>query len=176
MNKRRIVSSYIEPFPSSGWIEINESRAHVVPVSYGPSKTLLFAISHGNERGASAADFHVGETSVLLMQQGGTLKTVLRDIPLSSVVALSQGGGICCAHVVLDTTRTLMPTRQQTHGMPDLVLHAEREVRFDESRGPLPEPFDNIPKNYSYTLQFNGYEYQATQNTVKDAWDDLDSP
>ena len=174
INKRRIVSSYIEPFPSSGWIQIYESRAYVIPVSYGPSKTLLFAISHGHERGANAADFHVGETLVLLMQHGVALKAVLRDIRLSSVVALTQGGGICCAHVVLDTTRTLIPTRQQTYGMPDLVLHAQREVRIDESQGPLPEKFANIPKNYSYTLRFSGREYQATQSRIEDTWDDLD--
>lgn len=173
-NKRRIVSSYIEPFPRSGWIETSESKAHVIQTSYGDGKTLVFAISHERERGANAADFHVNETLALLMQRGATLKPVLRDIPLSSVVALSEGGGICCAHVVMDTTRTLKPTRQQTLGMPDLVLHAEREVRVDERQGPLPETFANIPKIYSYTLQFNGREYQATQSKTKDAWDVLD--
>lgn len=58
--------------------------------------------------------------------------------------------------------------------MPDLVLHAKREVRFDESQGPLPETFANIPKNYSYTLRFSGREYQATQGRIEDTWDDLD--
>lgn len=173
-SKHRIVSSHIEPFTSSGWIQLSKSKARVVPISYGRGKTLVFAISHGHERAANAADFHVGETLVLLMQHGGALKAVLRDIRLSSVVALTPGGGICCAHVVLDTTRTLIPTRQQTLGMPDLVLHAEREVRIDESQGPLPETFANIPKNYSYTLRFSGREYQATQSRIEDAWDDLD--
>lgn len=173
-NKHRIVSTYIEPFSSSGWIQLNGSKAHVVPTSYGRGKVLTFAISHGHERGANAADFHVSETLMLLMQRGAALKPVLRDIPLSSVVALTQGGGICCAHVVLDTMRTLIPARHRTLGMPDLVIHSEREVRVDESRGPVPEAFANIPNTYLYTLRFNGREYQATRNRIKDAWDALD--
>lgn len=173
-NKHRIVSSYKELFPSSGWIQLYESKARVISMSYGRSKPLMFAISHGHERGANAADFHVSETLILLMQRGAALEPVLRDLPLSSMVALTESGGVCCAHVVLDTTRTLIPSKHQTLGMPDLVVQAEREVRVDESRGPLPEHFANIQKIYSYTLRFNGREYQATQSRIKDAWDALD--
>ncbi len=174
-NERRVVSSYFKSFPSSGWIRLYESKARVLPQSYGHGKTVAFSISHGHDRAANAADFHASETLTLLMQDGAALKPVLRDIPIASVVALTQGGGICCAHVLLHTTRTLIPTRHVTLGLPDLILRAEREVEVDESRGALPEAFAHISRTYSYMLQFNGREYHATQSRKKDAWDALDS-
>lgn len=171
--KRRIVSRYKDPFESSGWIEIYGHQARVIPTPYGHGKPIAFAISHGSERAANAADFHVSEQLTLLMQQGASLKAVLH-VRSFSQVALTGGGGICCAHVVLETTRTLAPTQRQTLGMPDLELRAERDVRIEESQGPAPPKFTDIPRIYSYTLKFNGQTYQATPGQVQDAWDTLD--
>ncbi|WP_146204448.1 hypothetical protein, partial [Massilia glaciei] len=164
MHRRSIVSSYIEPFPFSGWIETYQGKAYVIPVSYSRGKALAFAISHDNERGLNAANSHVSVSLTLLMQRGTALKPVLRDIPLSSRVALTEDGGVCCSSVLMDTTRTLLPTKQQTLGMPDLVLHAEREVQVDERRDPIPKEFANIPKTYAYILRFNGSKYRPTKN------------
>jgi hypothetical protein len=173
-NRRRIVASYTENFPSSGWIELDDHRAYVNPTFYGSGTMAAFAISHGNERSANAADIGVTNILTLLMRNRASLKPVLAGIPIESSIAMTQGGGICCAHVVLHVARTLMPTTHRTFGMPDLELRAERDLVVDERNGPLPEGFPMAPKIYSYKLQFDGHGYRASQSKPKDPWDDLD--
>ncbi|MDO9479575.1 MAG: hypothetical protein Q7J66_03140 [Hydrogenophaga sp.] len=174
LNRRRIVAIYTEPFPWSGWIEMYDHRAYVNPTFYNSGKMAAFAISHGNERSPNAADSHASNTLTLLMRDRASLKPVLARIPIESAVALTQGGGICCAHVVLQVARTLMPTTRRTFGMPDLELRAERDLVVDEREGPLPEGFPMAPKTYSYKLQFDGHSYRASRSKPKDPWDDLD--
>lgn len=174
LNRRRFAASYSEPFPSSGWIEIHGHDVRVHPVSYGTGKNAAFAISHATERSANAADFHVSEELTLFVRRGTSLLPVLRSVPLRSTIALTQGGGRCCAHVVLGVTRELIPTAHATHGMPDLEIRARRDLVVDESRGPAPGDLAKAPKSYSYTMQFDGKAYQAANSKVADPWDDLD--
>lgn len=174
LKRRRVVASYSKLFPSSGWIGIFGHDLRVHPISYGTGKNAAFAISHGTGRSANAADFHVSEELTLFMRSGTPLLPVLVSVPLKSAIALTQGGGICCAHVVLEVTRKLIPTARSTRGMPDLEIRAERELVVDGSRGPAPEDLAKAPKTYSYTMQFDGKAYQVVNSKVADTWDDLD--
>jgi len=171
---RRVTASYVEAVPFGGWIQLSKGKAHVIPTAFGRSEALMVALSLDQAPGANAADLHVGQRLLLLMQHGGTLKPVLRDIPLSSSVALTREGGICCAHVLMETTRSVVPTNKRSLGMPGLTIRAERGIDFDETRGPLPKEFCNIPKTYSYTMRFDGHGYQRTDTRSRDAWDALD--
>jgi hypothetical protein len=174
LKRRRFIASYSKPFPSSGWIEISGHGTRVHPRSYGTGKHAAFAISHGQDRPPNAADFHADEELTLFMRSGTSLLPVIRSLPLKSTIALTQGGGICCAHVILQVTRELIPAAHRTRGMPDLEIRAQRELIMDESRGPVPADLENVPAAYSYTMQFDGKAYQAVNSKVADPWDDLD--
>ena len=173
MNQRQIVASYTQHFPWGGWIELDDQRAYVNPTLYSGTMTA-FAISYGNERSANAADFSVTKTLTLFTRNRDSLKPVLAEIPVESIVAMTESGGICCAHVVIHVARTLVPTTQRTFGMPDLELRAERELVVDERKAPLPKEFLMAPLVYTYNLQFDGQGYRASQSKGKDPWDDLD--
>ena len=173
LKQRRFVASYSKPFPSSGWIEIFGHDTRVLPFSYGTGKNAAFAISHGDDRPPNAADFNAYEELTLFKRSGAALLPVIHSLPLKSTIALTQGGGICCAHVVLHVTRELIPAAHQTHGMPDLEIRAQRDLVVDENRGPVPGDLAMAPATYSYTMQFDGKAYAANSKAA-DPWDDLD--
>lgn len=174
VRRRRVVASHARLLAASGWIKTFGHSASVYPVAYASGKNAVFAISHGTERSSNAADFHVNNELTVFMRRGAALLPVLESFPLDSVIALTEGGGICCAHVVLQVRRQLVPTGRQRRGIPDLEMRAERELVIDESVGPAPRSLAKGAPTYSYTMFFNGKTYAAGDSKGADPWDGLD--